>query len=351
MRRYVLGLLRQRDDLPEMRMPLTIAAAMLACLTGGTVAGLVHAGAGLLVPFFLLVSALCQAFLILLWRHPAALGIPLLTGALLVLTKGGWLLAVAVSLGLLLLSCTTAALFLTREPRFVRIASAASVLGICLLMTGILYISWRFDTLGAAVAYFCSLLQEPASTVLTALSGGNTVMLPEMVNRILYQVVASVPALLGMLCIFTAACLDGGMRLLFWFFDCEEYFVLPEEGITLPRSFGVLYGVSLLLVTTTSATGSPYVYSILSNCHWVFALPCAWVGITHGYRKLREGAAALSMYGTARSHSPIPSVLVLVCFFLFLPTNSAFVLMALFGAVCVIWGHRETPAHNAGPGD
>ncbi len=346
MRKYVLGLLRRRDDLPEMRLPLVTAAALLTCLAGGTAALLADAGAGLLTPVFLLVAALCQAFLILLKRHPAALVVPLSTGALLVLTGGGWLTAVAVSMGLLLLSCTTAALFLTKEPRFVRIASAASVLGLCFLVTGILYISWRFDDLASAVAYFCGVWQAPAATVLTALSGGTYVLLPEMVNRVLYQVVASVPALLGMVCICAAALIDGGMRLLFWFFDCEEYFVRPEEGITLPRSFGVLYGVSLFLVMATSATGSPRIYSILSNCHWVLSLPCAWVGVTHGYRKIREGAAALSLYGSARSRSPIPSLLVIVCFFLFLPAGSAFVLMALFGAGCVVWGHRETPAHG-----
>ncbi len=339
MRAYILGLLQKRDDLPEMRIPLAIALTLFACLTGGTAVLLIRAAVGLLTVPFLLISAVCQAFLILLRRHPTSFLVSLLVGLLLLVTGGGWLLAVSVSLGLLLLSCTCAALFLTKESRFVRIASTASVLGVCLLVSGVVYISWRFADLSSAVLFFCELWSEPASTLLTTLSGGTYVLLPETVNQVLYQLMASVPALVGMVCICAAALLDGALRLLFWFFDCEEYFVVAEEEITLPRSFGILYGIFLFLVTTTSATGSPHLYSILSNCHWVLSLPCAWVGITCGYRKLREGVAVFSLYGTSRTHSPLPALLVMVCFFLFLPTNAAFTFMALFGAGCVIFRH------------
>ncbi len=342
MRAYIGSLLQKRDDLPEMRVPLLVAAMIVTCVTGGSAVLCIRGGLGFLVLPMVLLAVMSQAFLILLRRHPAVLAVPLAVGGILLGTAGGWFWAVAGTVCLLLLSCTCAALFLTKESRFVRIASVACVMGVCMLATGIVYISWQFDTLSAAVVYVCETWQEPVAAVLSALSGGTYVLLPETVNRVLYQIMGAVPALVGMFCVGCGALLDGGMRFFFWLFDCSAYFVPEEEDITLPRSFGVLYGVVFFLVTATSSTGSPHIYSILSNCHWVLSLPCAWVGITAIYRKLREGAVLLSLYGTTKSHSPIPAVVILVCFFLFMPTNIAFMLMALYGAGCTIFRHTET---------
>ena len=342
-------LTKRRDDLPEMRWPLVIVTMAAACLTGGTALWFRDRAAVLTVPF-LVLAVTAYALLILLWRRLAALTVSLGIGAVVLLTGGGWLPAVCCGLCLLAVAYVYAALFLAKESRFVRVASTASAIGICMLLVAIAWISWRFEMVGEAIVYFCDLYRETANTGLQTVyemtDRPAVVLLPETVNAMLYQVVTAVPALAGMVCILLAGVTDWTIRFLFWLLDCGEYFAAEADGgITVPRSFGVLYGVLLLLVMGTSASSSPHLYSILSNCHWIFALPCAWVGLSVSYRKLRHSLAEASFYGYARRRSPLPAIVILVFFVLLLGLSAAFTVLAVLGALFIIT-RRSEPKEN-----
>lgn len=342
----------RRDDLPEMRWPLVVLTVFFACFSSGFAVA-IREDAGILTVLFLMLAVVAYTLLILLWRRLAALAVSAGIGGCVLLGGGGWFAAVCCAMGLLAVSYVYASLFLGRESRFVRIASTASAAGVCLLLVGIAWVSRQFGTVENAIAWACEQYRETADTGLQTLASvmgegeKNLILLPETVNAMLYQAVAALPALTGMACILFAGLCDAGIRFLFWLLDCDMYFAAREDqGITMPRSFGVLYGVLLFMVMTTSASGAPHLYSILSNCHWIFALPCAWVGLSVGYRKIRHSLAEASFYGRPRNHSPLPAVLILVFFFLLLGLSAAFTVTAVVGAFCIVTRRREDPTEN-----
>ena len=102
-----------------------------------------------------------------------------------------------------------------------------------------------------------------------------------------------------------------------------------------------LYTLLLFLVISTDAASNPPLYHVLSNCHWIFALPCAWVGVTVGFRKVRHAMDTASFYGRPRNHSPLPSLFVFVFFFLFLGVSMAFTLMAILGAAFILMQKKD----------
>lgn len=336
----------RRDDLPEMRWPLVAVTMATVCLAGGGALALWETAAVLTLPF-LVLAAVAYTLLILLWRRLAALALPVGIAAFTLFTGGGWFAAVCCALGLLAVAYVYASLFLAKERRFVRIASTASAIGVCFVLIATAWFSRQFDTFREALDYVLEVSRAAADSGLQQLYAAKgepaAILLPETINALLYQGMLAVPALAGMGCILLAGVCDCGIRFFFWLLDCGEYFEAEaDSGITMPRSFGVLYGVFLFLVMSTSATASPHLYSILSNCHWIFALPCAWVGLSVGYRKLRHSLAEASFYGTSRTHSPISAILILVFAGFVLGLSASFTLFAVLGAVFVITGRRES---------
>lgn len=330
----------RRDDLPEMRWPLVVLTMAAAFLFGG-MAPAFDGGALLLTVPFLMLAVVSYTALILLWRQLAALAVAPGIGVCVLAFGGSWLAAVFCAVCILAVSYVYASLFLGKESRFVRIASTASAAGVCLLLGAVAWVSWRFGSMGEAILYLCSICRTSVTDGFHALaqaSGGTRYMiLPEAIDTLFYQAVTSLPAIAGMACILFAGFCDAGIRLLFWLLDCGEYFT-PEtdEGITVPRSFSILYGLLLFLVVSTDAASNPPLYSILSNCHWIFALPCAWVGLTVGFRKLRYALDTASFYSRPRSHSPILPFFIFLFFFLFLGLSAALTLMAVLGAVFIL---------------
>ena len=330
----------RRDDLPEMRWPLVLLTACTVCLAGGLGCTFRDGAMVLTVPFVVL-AVVAYAALILLWRRLAALAVTPGIAAVVLLCGGNWLTAVCAAVCMLAVAYVYASLFLAKESRFVRIASTASAVGICATLLAVAWVSWRFASLGDAIRYVCDLARSSVSDGFAALadaSGGvQYVILPETVDSLLYQTVAALPAITGMACILFAGLCDAGIRFLFWLLDCDGYFT-PEtdEGITIPKSFSILYGLFLLLVISTDAASNPPLYHVLSNCHWIFALPCAWVGVTIGFRKLRYALDTTSFYSRPKTHSPLPSLFIFLFFFLFLGVSTAFTLMAILGAVFIL---------------
>lgn len=335
----------RRDDLPEMRWPLVLLTAFAACLSGG-LGCTFRGGAMVLTLPFVVLAVVAYASLILLWRRLAALAVTPGIAAGVLLCGGNWLTAVCAAVCILAVAYVYASLFLAKERRFVRIASTASAVGICVVLLAVAWVSWRFASLGDAIRYVCDAARSTVNDGFAALadvSGGvRYVLLPETVDSVLYQAVAALPAIAGMGCILFAGLCDGGIRFLFWLLDCDEYFT-PEtdEGITIPKSFSILYTLLLFLVISTDAASNPPLYHVLSNCHWIFALPCAWVGVTVGFRKVRHAMDTASFYGRPRNHSPLPSLFVFVFFFLFLGVSMAFTLMAILGAAFILMQKKD----------
>ena len=336
----------RRDDLPEMRWPLVLLTAFAACMAGGLGCGFRGGAMVLTVPFLVLAVA-AYASLILLWRRLAALAVTPGIAAGVLLWGGNWMTAVCAAVCMLAVAYVYASLFLAKESRFVRIASTASAVGICMVLLAAAWVSLHFDSLGDAIRYVCTLAGSTVSDGFAALadaSGGmQYVLLPEAVDSMLYQLVAALPAIAGMACILFAGLCDAGIRFFFWLLDCDEYFT-PETdaGITIPRSFSVLYVLFLLLVISTDGVSNPPLYHVLSNCHWIFALPCAWVGITVGFRKLRQALDTASFYSRPRNHSPLPALFIFLFFFLFMGVSMAFTLMAMLGAGCILMRKNGT---------
>lgn len=316
-----------RDDLPQMRLPLVVLTTVVSCLLAGLACS--FRGAALLLSFpFLILSVVAYSALILLWRHVASLA---LTGGIalaVLLFDGHWLMALAASACILAVSYVYASLFLRMENRFCRVATTAFAVGICGLLVVMLYVGWHYDTMQAAVDALCALVRSYISTE-------GTVYTAATLDSLLHQMVTTVPALYGMLAISFAGLCDGAMQLLFTVLDCGEYFT-PEadDGITSPRSLAVLYGILLFLVVATDSSATPQTYAVLSNCHWVFALPCFWVGLTGLWKKLQLVFAEHALY----KHTPSPFVM-LVCFAVaygLLGLSMAFTLTAIVGAVTIL---------------
>lgn len=323
-----------RDDLPQMRLPLVVLTTVVSCLLTGLACS--FRGAALLLSFpFLVLSVVAYSALILLWRHMVSLAV---TGgiALSVLLFGGhWLTAVAASTCILAVSYVYASLFLRMENRFCRVATTAFAVGICGLIVTLLYGSWQYGTLPNAIDALCDVARHYISTEGTAYTAFS-------LDALLHQWLSAFPALYGMAVILFAGLCDGAMQLLFTVLDCSEYFTPDvDEGITSPRSFGVLYGVLLFLVIATDSTATPQTYTILSNCHWVFALPCFWVGLTGLWKKIQLLFAEHALY----KHAPSP-LLLLVCFAVvygILGLSMAFTLTAIVGAVTIM---RKSEVRN-----
>ena len=215
-----LGLLQlRRDDLPEMRWPLVLVTTTAVCLCGGGALRLWDSAPVLTVPV-LVLAAVFYSLLILLWRRLAALALPLGIGGWILASGGGWFPAICCGLALLVVAYTYASLFLARESRFVRIASTASAIGICILLITAAWISWRFgtfrDALDAVLTFSRAAADDGLQRLYAAKGETATVLLPETVNAMLYQGLLAVPALVGMGCILLAGVCDGAIRFFFW---------------------------------------------------------------------------------------------------------------------------------------
>jgi len=334
----------RREDLPEMRWPLVMTAVLAVCFFGGTAAVLRGRAALLILPFLALAVSACT-LLILLWRRAASMAVFPLT-VLAALGFGGRpLMSLVCAACILAVSYVYAVLFLARATRFVRITAMAFGLGVCSLLSGLAWLSLRYGTVTDAILHYRDPFRAAAAESVQALqrfsvsggTGGGAVLLPEAMDPLLYQLVLAIPALLGWVSMGIAAFCDGCIRLLFRVLDCGAYFT-PEEdrGITMPRSFAVLYGIFLFLVMSTSSVSNPHLYRILANCHFVFALPCAYVGLSAGVSRIRDRWAEASFYHHAPSHSPVPAVLVSVFMILFFGFPTAFTLTATAGAALVV---------------
>jgi len=339
---------KQRDDLPQMRLP-TVCLMFVLTVFGGALGACMVPEDMFAALLFLFVAIVSYAMLILLWRSLVSLlVVPLMAGVIFLL-GGGPMPMIAGCLSILVIAYVYATCCMAQEGRFVRMTSVAIVTAICVFCTAAAWCSSRYDSLSDVILegkQICRDLFNRAYQTIGEISGTTEaegtasvilVLTPESIDRFFYQILAALPSLFGICIMGFTLLFDGVCVWLLRLFQCKECFIPSRDsGITLPRSFGWVYVILLIMTMTTSVSDTPRLYSILSNCHWVFAFPCAGVGITWGYRRLREKIDNVSYYKVGNSMSRLPAVMLLVVLILFIGLAGAVTAAAALGAIYVI---------------
>jgi len=334
---------RRQENLPEMRWPMILVNILAVCLFIGL--GVSRQGADVLLALpFLSFAVMLYTVLLVLWRKiaslavvPAAIFAGLLFGSSLPISVMGTVGVFAVSYG-------SAWLLLERKARFVRITASAIWIG-GLLFAALLY--WVYSRFGSetealqycqdSVMHAVQTAQERLQDVYGDVVRDSAVMQPDAAAEMVNQIALTLPALIGWFATVLAAFCSAGIHWLLRLLGCENFLVPNgDREITTPRSFAGVFCVLLFLVMATSSTANPLLYSILANCYFVFALPCAYVGITAGLRAIRNRLAELFLLSHPLRGIPLPTVIA-VCVLLLLGGGStAFTVMAIYGAWCIL---------------
>lgn len=361
----VFSIMRRRDDLPEMTLPLALlflcCVALFASAAAKLASPVVIPGEGLFfepqnligvvasLPF-LPLSACLYALLILLWRRFAALlATPMMF--ILMLACGADLFAsVVISTSLLFVSYVFAVSLISRENRFRRLTSLAFSIAVCLILTIIAWIGMYFDSIPSFTQAYMTEISSLIGQLYSAYVGSTTVglasevsMLPQFyLEKMARDLFVMCPAYLGILSIVLAWLTDFLSATAFRLLDCEDVFIEITHRITMPFSYAVVYAGVFMLSLLTSAEYNPMLYVMLRSVLDVMLLPCAAVGIAGILRILED-----KFYYLTREKL----LAALVMFFaLFMMGISVFLLLtsAVGAASVIIAGLKKKPDNTIG---
>ncbi len=279
----VFSVMRKRDDLPAMTLPLALLMTTLVAVFTSAAGRLLSAGdAGLFAALpFLALSACAYSLIILLWRRAASLMVtPLSFGAML-FTGSTLFVAATVSLSLLVTAYTFAVSLIARESKFRRLTSLSVATGVCLVLSVIAYAGLRTSSY-AEFAELCM-------TELSSLLGGAFGLDPASfyVRGIARKLLVMTPAYTVVLSISLAWFTEFLTKRMFRLLDCSDLFIGITHRITLPLPYALLYITALTLTVMTLPEQYPFLYTMLSAVMTAMMLPCAAVGISQTLRKIR----------------------------------------------------------------
>lgn len=277
------AVIRRRDDLPSMTMPLVIlmtAAVMLFTCIAGRLATSDLVGTVAAMPF-LALSVCMYALIILLWRRAAAfLVTPLSFGAMLYFDSSLFA-AATISLSLLFTSYVFAVALIARQPKFQRLGSLSAAAAACLILTVIAWAGLRVTSYDAFIA-FC---MDGLSSLLAGAYG----MAPteSYVREAARNILVLAPACLAVLSLALAWFTEVLAKSMFRLLSCTDLFIGITHRITLPLPYAVIYVTVFLLTMMTVPEQSPLIYTLLNSLMLSMMLPCAAVGLTVILRKIR----------------------------------------------------------------
>ncbi|MGN1346344.1 MAG: hypothetical protein ACI4V1_06135 [Eubacteriales bacterium] len=279
----VFSVMRKRDDLPVMTLPLAVLMMVLNVFFSGVAGRLASAeavGAAASLPF-LALSACLYALLMLLWRNPAAFLVTPLAFVLMLFTGSSLFAAVCITLSLLFTSCVFAESLISRESRFRRIGALACAAAICLLLTAVAFAGWH----AASPAEFAALCMDVLSEKL-----GRLYDLPASewyVRQTARSFLVMTPAYTAALAIALAWFTELLAKSMFRLFGCTDLFIRITHRITLPLPYALLYAAAFLLTMMTHPEEHPFLYAMLDSVVVAMLLPCAAVGASVVLRKIR----------------------------------------------------------------
>ena len=279
----VFGVIRRRDDLPSMTLPLAMlmtAAVILFGSIGGRLASSDFVGTAASMPF-LALAACMYALIILLWRRalsfvvtPLAFGVMLWSGTSL-------FAAVTISLSLLFTSYVFAVSLIARQPKFQRLGSLSLSIAICMILSAIAWAGFHAPSFDA----FVSLCMDSLSDVLARAY----TMAPSdsYIRAAARNVLVLAPALLAVVSVALAWFTEILAKSMFRLLGCTDLFIGITHRITLPLPYAVIYITVFALTIMTSPEQSPMTYTLLNSLMIAMMLPCSSVGMSVILRKIR----------------------------------------------------------------
>jgi len=321
----MFSVMRKRDDLPEMTIPLVIlmtAGTLVLTSAAGRLASGDLPGAAAALPFVAVATCL-YALIILLWRRIASLCATPLTFAVMMLSGSSQFAAVTITLSTLLMSYVFAVSLISREPKFKRIGSLAAAAATCLVLTAVAFAGFRAEPSEAFIA-FC--MDELSALI------GNACGMPateSYVRETAREILVLTPALTVVLATAFAWFTELLAKSMFRLLNCTDRFIGITHRITLPVPFAVIYAAAFLLTMMTVPEQAPLLYTLLNSIMIAMMLPCTAVGTAIILRKIR-----VRMYYASRKRAL--TALLMVMAFAALGVVNAAMILSVAGAYFVI---------------
>lgn len=301
-----MWILKRRDDLPEMRLPLVILLSALFIVTEYAAVRLSHGAGdigiiGAIAALPLLAISVCAySLIILLWRRAAALLLTPITYAILRLLCGvADFAAFTISLSTLFISYVSAVSLISRETKFRRILSVTISTAICITLTIVAYAGLK----DGRISDFALRCTDSLRSVIDGIYGGQYVNTHSLARR----VIVMTPAYLTAVSILLASFLEAIQKALFRILDCTDLFIGITHRITLPPLYALLYMAALLMRYTTSSEMYPLAATLLQSAVIAMMLPCTAVGTAVLLRRVR-----IRMYYASRKRLITAVILALV---------------------------------------
>ena len=269
----IFSVMKKRDDLPEMNLPLAVlfmlgsavfaaAAAKIASPADSTsvFSSTSIVGIAASLPFLPLAGCL-YSLLILLWRRMLSLlATPVMFLAMLAFGADIFPSAV-ISVSLLFVSYVYAVSLIGRENRFRRIACLAMSAALCIVLTLIAKLGIVFDSFSGFTRAFMSeipaLMSQAASSYIGAASGENITLDPELFASAARDILIMIPAYIGVLSIVIAWFMDFLASSAFRVLDCEDVFIEITPSVSLPFSYAAVYAAVFVMFVLTASDSSP----------------------------------------------------------------------------------------------
>lgn len=299
----LFSVMKKRDDLPEMTLPLALLFLFGSAVFASAAAKLASPAAesAILDPSnllgitaslpFLPAAACLYALLILLWRRMLSLLTTPVMFAMMLLMGADVFPSAVITLSLLFTSYVFAVSLIGRENRFRRLACLAMSAALCITLACIAWLGLEYDSFADFVEAYMNdiprLMSDAVSSYLGIAAGESISADPSLFLSSAREILVMLPAFIGVISILLAWFVDFLASTAFKVLDCEDVFIEITNRITLPFSYAVIYASVFLMFILTSSDSAPMLTVMLRSVLYVMLPPCAAVGI-HGLMLILE---------------------------------------------------------------
>ncbi len=371
MLKRIFSVMRKRDDLPEMTLPLAVlmiaVSALFSCggakllsssislfesgasglslepVRGIDVAGVIRSNEALAelcesvaagcVALLLVPMAIClYSSVILLWRRVASLLVTPASAALALVFGVSLFSAVVYLTSVLVLSYVYATSVISGDKKFRRSASVVVTSALCAFLAFMAYAGFFSGSLSGFVCDLNGIIASAAEMFYASAGQGIT---ETTAVSFAGSMVTSLPAMVMIGAVLVSILSDALVRCLFRLFDCGEYFTEISSSVVIPKSYAIIYATVFFTAISTSRVYNPLIYVMCKNVAYSMMLPCAAVGLTSLFRKGRD-----EYFYMTRKKAAILILAALV--FMSLGLNVSLILLSLGGAAVVICTKRPS---------